>query len=331
MRAVVVDRWMEPAELAVRELPDPVVGPGQLGVDVKAAGCNFFDILIVQGRYQVKPPFPFIPGGEIAGVVREIGPGVAKPSDHQAGFAVGDRVLASAPMGGYADRIAIPASFAHRMPDAMSFEEGAALPIVYPTSYAGLVYRAALKPGETLLVHAAAGGVGLAAVQIGKALGARVIATAGGPDKVRVAIEAGAEFGIDYNSEDFVERVKEITGGKGADVIYDSVGGEIFDKSLKCIAWCGRLLVIGFAGGTIPSVAANRILLKNVSVVGLHWGAYAKYEPARIPETFAALFQLYEEKKIRPVIYGSYPLEKAADALAALGSRKTHGKVVLVP
>ncbi|MCX5740431.1 MAG: zinc-binding dehydrogenase, partial [Proteobacteria bacterium] len=214
MRAVVVDRWMEPAELVVRELPDPVVGPGQLGVDVKAAGCNFFDILIVQGRYQVKPPFPFIPGGEIAGVVNEVGNGVV-------GFAVGDRVLASAPMGGYADRIAIPAAFAHRMPDAMTFEEGASFPIVYPTSYAGLVYRAALQPGETLLVHAAAGGVGLAAVQIGKALGARVIATAGGPEKVRVAMEAGADIGIDYNSEDFVERVKEITGGKGADVIYD--------------------------------------------------------------------------------------------------------------
>ena len=324
MRAVVVDRWMEPAELVVRELPDPVVGPGQLGVDVKAAGCNFFDILIVQGRYQVKPPFPFIPGGEIAGVVNEVGNGVV-------GFAVGDRVLASAPMGGYADRIAIPAAFAHRMPDAMPFEEGASFPIVYPTSYAGLVYRAALKPGETLLVHAAAGGVGLAAVQIGKALGAHVIATAGGPEKVRVAMEAGADIGIDYNSEDFVERVKEITRGKGADVIYDSVGGDIFDKSLKCIAWCGRLLVIGFAGGTIPSVAANRILLKNVAVVGLHWGAYAKYEPARIPETFAALFQLYQQKKIRPVIYRSYPLEQAAEALAALGSRKTHGKVVLAP
>ena len=324
MRAVVVDRWMEPAELSVRELPDPVVGPGQLGVDIKAAGCNFFDILIVQGRYQVKPPFPFIPGGEIAGVVTEVGPGVA-------GFAKGDRVLASAPMGGYADRIAIPAAFAHKMPDAMPFEEGASFPIVYPTSYAGLVFRAALQPGETLLVHAAAGGVGLAAVQIGKALGARVIATAGGADKVRVALEAGADFGIDYNSEDFVERVKEITGGKGADVIYDSVGGDVFDKSLKCIAWNGRLLVIGFAGGTIPSVAANRILLKNVAVTGLHWGAYAKYEPARIPETFAALFQLYEEKKIRPVIYKSYPLEQAADALAALGSRKTHGKVVLAP
>ena len=315
---------MEPAELVVRELPDPAVGPGQLGVDIKAAGCNFFDILIVQGRYQVKPPFPFIPGGEFAGVVRELGAGVK-------GFAVGDRILASAPMGGYADRIAIPAAFAHRMPDAMPFEEGASFPIVYPTSYAGLVYRAALQPGETLLVHAAAGGVGLAAVQIGNALGARVIATAGGPEKVRVAMEAGAAFGIDYNSEDFVERVKEITGGKGADVIYDSVGGDVFDKSMKCIAWCGRLLVIGFAGGTIPSVAANRILLKNVAVVGLHWGAYAKYEPARIPETFAALFQLYEQKKIRPVIYRSYPLEQAAEALAALGSRKTHGKVVLAP
>jgi NADPH2:quinone reductase len=331
MRAVVVDRWMEPAELAVRELPDPVVGPGQLGIDVKAAGCNFFDILLVQGRYQVKPPFPFIPGGEIAGVVREIGPGVAKSSDPGSGFAIGDRVLAAAPMGGYAERIAIPASFAHRMPDAMSFEEGASLPIVYPTSYAGLVYRAALQPGETLLVHAAAGGVGLAAVQIGKALGALVIATAGGPDKVRVALEAGADFGIDYNSEDFVERVKEISGGKGADVIYDSVGGDVFDRSLKCIAWSGRLLVIGFAGGVIPSVVANRILLKNVSIVGLHWGAYAKYEPARIPETFAALFRLYEEKKIRPVIYKSHPLEQAAEALAELGSRKTHGKVVLVP
>lgn len=324
MRAIVVDRWMEPSELAVREVPDPVVGAGQLGVDVRAAGCNFFDILIVKGQYQVKPPFPFIPGGEIAGVVNAVGADVT-------GYAVGDRVLASAPMGGYAERIALPAVFAHRMPDAMSFEEGAGFPIVYPTSYAGLVYRAALQPGETLLVHAAAGGVGLAAVQIGKALGAKVIATAGGPDKVKIALEAGADVGVDYNAEDFVERVKEITAGKGADVIYDSVGGDVFDKSMKCIAWNGRLLVIGFAGGRIPSVAANRILLKNVAVTGLHWGAYARNEPQRIPETFAALFRLYEEKKIRPVVYPAYPLERAADALAALGSRKTHGKVVLTP
>jgi NADPH2:quinone reductase len=324
MRAIVVDRWMEASELTVREAPEPVVGAGQLGVDVHSAGCNFFDILIVQGKYQVKPPFPFIPGGEIAGVVREVGAGVK-------GFAVGDRVLAAAPMGGYAERIAIPASFAHRMPDAMSFDEGAGFPIVYPTSYAGLVYRAALQPGETLLVHAAAGGVGLAAVQIGRALGARVLATAGGADKCAIAREAGAEAAIDYNAEDFVERVKELTGGRGADVIYDPVGGDVFDKSLKCIAWNGRLLVVGFAGGTIPSVAANRILLKNIAVTGLHWGAYAKHEPQRVPETFAALFRLYEEKKIHPVVYRGYPLEEAAAALAALGSRKTHGKVVLNP
>lgn len=324
MRAVVVDRWMEPSDLAVREVPDPVVGPGQIGVEIRAAGCNFFDILIVQGKYQVKPPFPFIPGGEIAGVVRTIGAGVT-------GFSVGDRVLAAAPMGGYAERIAIPASFAHRMPDAMSFEEGAGFPIVYPTSYAGLVYRANLQPGETLLVHAAAGGVGLAAVQIGKALGAKVIATAGGPDKLHIALEAGADVGIDYNEEDFVEKVREFTKGHGADVIYDSVGGDVFDRSLKCIAWNGRLLVIGFAGGTIPSVAANRILLKNIAVTGLHWGAYAKYEPQRIPETFDALFRLYEEKKIQPIVYRSYPLEQVAEALHALGSRKTHGKVVLAP
>jgi len=324
MRAIVVDRWMEPAELSVSEVPAPVVGPGQLGVEVRAAGCNFFDILLVQGRYQVKPPFPFVPGGEVAGVVREVGAGVA-------GFAPGDRVLAAAPMGGYAERIALPAAFAHRMPEGMSFEEGAALPIVYPTSYAGLVYRAGLQRGETLLVHAAAGGVGLAAVQIGKALGARVIATAGGVEKLHVALEAGADVGIDYSEEDFVERVKEFTGGRGADVIYDSVGGDVFDRSLKCIAWNGRLLVIGFASGTIPTVAANRILLKNIAVVGLHWGAYAKYEPARVPETFEALFRLYAEKQIRPVIYRGYPLEEAPAALAALGSRKSHGKVVLLP
>jgi len=324
MRAVVVDRWMEPSELAVSELPDPKVGSGQLGIEVRAAGCNFFDILLVQGRYQVKPPFPFVPGGEVAGVVREVGPGAR-------GFSVGDRVLAAVPIGGYAERAAIPAALAHAMPEAMSFEEGAAFPIVYPTSYAGLVNRAALRPGETLLVHAAAGGVGLAAVQIGKALGARVIATAGGADKLRVAEQAGADAAIDYTAEDFVLRVKELTDGRGADVIYDSVGGDVFERSLKCIAWNGRLLVIGFASGQIPSVAANRILLKNISVVGLHWGAYARYEPARVPEAFAALFALYAEKKIQPVIFERFPLERVTEALAALGGRKSYGKVVLCP
>jgi NADPH2:quinone reductase len=324
MRAVVVDRWMEPAELRVSEAPEPTLRPGALAVDVRAAGCNFFDILMVQGRYQVKPPFPFVPGAELAGVVTAVGEGVR-------GFAVGDRVLAGAGQGAFAERAVVSASAAHELPAGMSFAEGAALPTIYPTSYAGLVYRARLVQGETLLVHAAAGGVGSAAVQIGRALGARVIATASGAEKLKIAREAGADVAIDYTREDWVARVLEETGGRGADVIYDSVGGDVFDKSLKCIAWNGRLLVIGFAGGEIPSVKANRILLKNIAVVGLHWGAYAKFEPERIPETYRALFDLYARGEIRPLIYREYPLAEVAAALAALGSRQSWGKVILVP
>lgn len=324
MRAVVVDRLMEPSELKVREADPPKLAPGCVAVDVRAAGCNFFDILMCQGKYQMKPPLPFIPGAEAAGVVAEVAGDVK-------GVAAGDHVLLSTPLGAFAERVVAPARAVWKMPEKMSFEEGAALPIVYPTSYAALVYRAKIEPGEWLLVHAAAGGVGIAAVQIGRALGARVIATAGGPEKLEVARSAGGEVLIDYEREDFVERVMEATGGKGAAVIYDSVGGDVFDRSLKCIAWSGRLLVIGFAGGRIPEVKANRILLKNVSVVGLHWGAYAIHEPARIPETMNALFRLYDEGKIRPVIFRTYPLERISDALVALGGRKTWGKVIVAP
>jgi NADPH2:quinone reductase len=324
MRAVVVDRLMEPSELRVHEVDPPKLWPGTVAVDVRAAGCNFFDILMCQGKYQVKPPFPFIPGAEAAGVVAEVSGDVKD-------VAVGDRVLLSTPLGAFAERVVVSARALWKMPARMSFAEGAALPIVYPTSYSALVYRARLQPGETLLVHAAAGGVGIAAVQIGRALGARVIATAGGADKLEVARAAGAEIGIDYQREDFVERVKEATGGKGADVIYDSVGGDIFDQSMKCIAWNGRLLVIGFASGRIPEVKANRILLKNISVVGLHWGAYAQHEPARIGETFDALFRLYDEGRIAPVIFETFPLEELPAALAALGGRRTYGKVIVAP
>ncbi|HTF35926.1 MAG TPA: NADPH:quinone oxidoreductase family protein [Myxococcota bacterium] len=324
MRAIVVDRWTEPKHLTVREAPEPKLLAGHLGVEVKAAGCNFFDILMVQGRYQVRPPFPFIPGAELAGVVREVGPDVA-------GFAVGDRVLASVPLGAFAERAVVAAKAAWKMPAGMSFEQGAALPIVYPTSYAALVFRAHLQPGENLLVHAAAGGVGLAAVQIGKALGARVLGTAGGPDKLEVARKAGSDVVIDYRDPNWVDEVKRATGGRGADVIYDSVGGEVTDQSLKCIAWNGRLLVIGFASGPIPAIKANRILLKNIAVIGLHWGAYAVYEPERIPETFDALFRLFSQGKIEPVIYGRYALEELPLALEALAARKTHGKVIVVP
>ena len=230
-----------------------------------AAGCNFMDILLVQGRYQRKPPFPFVPGVELAGVVREVGEGVTT-------HAPGDRVLAHVESGAYAERAVFSARRAFHMPEGMSFEEGAAIPITYPTSYAALVYRADLRPGETLLVHAAAGGVGLAAVQIGRALGARVIATAGGAEKCEIARRHGAELAIDYRDRDFVDSVMEATDGRGADVIYDSVGGDTTDRSLKCIAWNGRLLVVGFAGGQIPEIRANRIMLKNIAVAGVHWG-----------------------------------------------------------
>jgi NADPH:quinone reductase len=323
MRAVVVDRWMEPRDLVVREHPEPKLEAGTLAVDIRAAGCNFFDILLVRGQYQMKPPFPFIPGAELAGVVTAVGDGVD-------GYRVGDSVLAGVPLGAFAERAVVPARVAWRMPEGMSFEEGAALPIVYPTSYAGLVFRAGLRAGENLLVHAAAGGVGIAAVQIGKALGARVIATAGGADKLEIARRAGADVTIDYRTEDWVEHVKQETGGRGADVIYDSVGGDVFDGSMKCIAWNGRLLVIGFAGGRIPEVKANRILLKNIAVVGLHWGAFAFNEPERIPETFAALFELYAAGKVKPVIYPErFGLDALPAALEALGSRRSYGKVIV--
>jgi len=324
MRAIEVNHWTEAADLRVSETAEPETQEGTLKVEVRAAGCNFFDILMVQGKYQVKPPFPFVPGGELSGVVREVGVGVD-------GFAVGDRILASTWLGGFAEVSVVPASGAYAIPDEMSFAEGAALPIVYPTSYAGLVYRADLQASEDLLVHAAAGGVGIAAVQIGKALGARVIATAGGADKLAIARESGADDVIDYREEDFVARVMELTGDKGADVIYDSVGGDVFDRSLKCIAWNGRLLVIGFASGRIPEVRANRILLKNIGVIGLHWGPHATKEPARVRQTFERLFELYRAEKIKPVIFKTYALDDLPVALGELATRKTYGKLIVTP
>jgi len=315
---------MEPRELRVSEIAEPTTPAGAVKVNVKAAGCNFFDILMVQGKYQVRPPFPFTPGAEVAGIVSEVGEGVEN-------FSVGDEVFGSAGLGGFAEYAIVPANVAHRLPQGMSFEQGAAFPMVYPTSYAGLVFRGELQPGENLLVHAAAGGVGLAAVQIGKALGGRVIATAGGADKLEVARNGGADDLIDYRQEDFVARVRELTDGKGADVIYDSVGGDVFDKSLKCIAWNGRLVVVGFAGGTIPEVRVNRILLKNIAVTGLHWGAYAANQPEKVSETFAALFELHAAGKIDPVVYRSYALEDLPTALHDLASRKTYGKLIVTP
>jgi len=324
LRAIVVDRFMEPSELEVGELPEPIPAPGELVLKVRAAACNFSDLLMLRGRYQEKPAMPFVLGREAAGEVVAVGEGV--PASR-----VGERVFALTGTGAFAEQVAVPADMAHVMPDDMPFDEGAALPIVYPTSYAALVFRAALQPGETLLVHAAAGGVGLAAVQIGKALGAFVIASAGGADKLEVAREAGADVCVDAREGDFVEVVRAETLGRGADVIYDSVGGDVFDRSLKCIAWNGRLVVVGFASGTIPEVKANRIMLKNIAVTGLHWPAYREHDPERMAEAFRGCAELYRTGRIRPVIRTRVSLEQVGDALEALEDRRTVGKLIVEP
>jgi len=324
MRAVVVDRFMEPSELRVSHVPDPEPGPGEVCIDVHAAACNFYDTLIIRGRYQVRPDFPFVPGGEFAGVVCATGSDVR-------GFEIGDRVFGQALTGAYAERMVLPQSAVRALPAAVGFDQACVLPIAYGTSYAALVPRARLEKGETLLVHAAAGGVGLAAVQIGKALGARVIGTAGGAEKCEWVLRAGADHAIDYRAQDFVARVEEITRGAGADVIYDSVGGDTFDRSLRCIAWNGRLVVIGFSSGEIPTLKVNRVLLKNVSLVGLHWSAYPEREPEALDPIYKSLVAWLEQGLLEPIIYRSYSLEQLPRALEALASRKTHGKIIVKP
>lgn len=324
MYRMVVRELGGPGSLEREELPEARAGRGQVLIDVKAAGCNFFDILITQGKYQVRPELPFSPGAEVAGTVRAVGHGVER-------FSVGDRVSALLPYGGFASVVVAPQERVFPMPQGMSFEEAAASGLVYQTSYVGLVHRAHLREGETLVVHAAAGGVGLSAVQIGVALGARVIGTAGAPDKLELVKQNGADAAIDYRDEDWAERVKELTGGRGADVIYDPVGGDTFDASMRCIAFEGRILVVGFASGRIPSAQMNRVLLKNISLVGLHWGLYFEENPRVLDDAQEALSQLYAKGKISPKISATYPLEDAKTALDALASRKTTGKIVLIP
>ena len=324
MKAIVAHMWGEPATLEYTEVFPPALQPGQVLIDVEAIGCNFPDILIVQGRYQKKPPLPFSPGAEVAGVVRDVGPGVTQ-------VGVGERVFALMDWGAYAEQAVADESHAYALPDFMTFEEGAAFGLAYQTAWCGLVHRAALRRGETLLVHGAAGGVGLAAVQLAKALGARVVATAGSPEKLEVARVSGADVLVNYRTEDWVERVKKETDGRGADVICDPVGGDVFDGSTRCIAFEGRLLVIGFTSGRIADVATNRVLLKNISIVGVHWGLYSERDPVIVRRWMVELLKLAEAGQLRPVISATFPLRDAARALAAIASRESYGKVVLVP
>ena len=311
--------------LRLEEVDTPVPGPGQVRVKVAACGLNFPDVLVLAGQYQEKPPLPMTPGMEVGGVIDAVGVGVA--------LAVGTRVLTlpGMPNGGLAEYVVTHERAAHAIPDSMSFEEAAALWVTYQTGHVALHRRANLQAGETVLVHAAAGGVGTAAVQLAKAAGATVIATAGGPDKVKVALDQGADVGIDYKAEDFVEVVTEVTGGKGADVIYDPVGGDIFDRSRKVIAWEGRLLVIGFTSGRIPEAPANHILLKNYAIVGVHWARYNLMNPPLVEEVTADLFSLFEDGKIKPMIGRRVAMEDAPAALRSLADRGTVGKVVVCP
>jgi len=322
MRAVLCREYGPLEKLEVAELPSPPIAPGAVRVAVHAAGINFADILIVQGKYQEKPPLPFSPGFEIAGVVTELGPGAE-------GVRVGDRVLGMMEHGAYADEAVLPAERVIPIPDAMDFAAAAGFPVAYGTSHGALEWRARLRAGETLLVLGAAGGVGLTAVEIGKAMGATVIAVAGGAEKLEIARRQGADHLIDYAREDLRARINEITGGRGVDVAYDPVGGDVFDQALRSIAWGGRIVVIGFAAGRIQQIPANIVLVKNCDVIGFFWGSYRRHRPALVRESLETLLRWFAAGKLRPHVSHRIDLAEAPRAMALLAERKATGKVVL--
>ena len=322
MKAWRVQAWGEPESMTLEHVAKTDTPAGHVRIRNHAAALNFFDILQVQGKYQVKPPFPFTPGAEVAGVVDAVGAGVTQVRE-------GDRVMAIPRGGAFAEYSYAPEASVFSMPEAMSFEEAASMPIVYQTGYFAMTHRYQVREGEWLLVHAGASGVGMAAIQIGKALGAKVIATAGSEQKLGFAREQGADHTIDYTDAGWVDRVKEITHGHGADTIYDPVGGDIFDLSTKCVAAEGRILIIGFAAGRIPSIALNRVLLKNISIVGVLWGGYVLSHPSYEKVAHAALMKMYEAGKIRPSVNAVYPFEEAPRGLRDLAERKVMGKAVL--
>jgi NADPH2:quinone reductase len=322
MRAVVAEKVSAPEDLSVIELPEPSPGPGEVRIDVKATALNFADTLIIGHKYQVKPDFPFSPGFEVAGVISAIGDGVVD-------FKVGDRAIATMDYGAYREQVIVEEYLAHPFPEAMDFATAASFPVAYGTSYVGLLRRSHITPGETVLVHGAAGGVGLTAVEIAKAAGAKVIATASSAEKCALTIAHGADHAINYSEGEFRDQVKDLTGGAGADVIYDPVGGDVFDQSLRCINWGGRILVIGFAAGRIPSIPANILLVKSCSAIGVFWSSHRRREPESLREDYRQLFEWWGEGKLKPHVGAKYPLGQAGEAMRALLSRKVPGKIVL--
>lgn len=324
MKALVCKTWGLPETLVLEDRADPVAGPGEAVVRVHAAGVNFPDALIIQNKYQFTPALPFVPGSECAGVIESVGDGVSRVKP-------GDRVIALTASGAFAEKVAASAEALTPLPDDVDFATGSAFLLTYGTAYHALEDRAALKQGETLLVLGAAGGVGIAAIEIGKALGARVIAGASSPEKRRLCREHGADEAIDYAAADLKPALATLTSGKGVDVVFDPVGGPFTEAALRNCAWRGRHLVIGFANGEIPRLPVNLTLLKGCSLVGVFWGRYVKTEPAGWASDLQTLFKWLREGRIRPHVAERYPLERGAEALTTLLARKALGKLVITP
>lgn len=324
MKAVLCHEFGPPEILTLADIPSPPIRAGCVKIAVRACGVNFPDVLLIQGLYQLKPPFPFSPGLEVAGDVIDAAGDVS-------GLQVGQRVMATMMYGGFAEEVVVPARAVVPLPADMSYEHGAGFALAYGTSHIALTRRARIKAGETLLVLGAAGGVGLTAVEIGKQLGARVIAAASTSEKLDLAQAYGADELINYASENLRDQLNAITKGKGVDVIYDPVGGDVFDQAVRRIAWEGRYLVIGFASGRIPSLPANIALLKNAAIVGAFWGAYLKNDPVVIRESFAQLIKWYVAGNLKPRIHKTFALDEAPSALRQLMDRRAMGKVILKP
>ena len=322
MRALVCKEYGPPEKLVIEDYPDPVPGRGEVLVDIKAAGINFPDVLVIGGNYQVKVPPPFVPGNEAAGVVEAIGAGVTR-------FKAGDRVIVTPLAGGFAEKCLVAEKLCLPLPGSMSFEQGAGFTITYATSYHAFHQSTQLKPGETVLVLGAAGGVGITAVEIAKALGAKVIAAASSEEKLQFARESGADETINYSETSLREAVKELTGGKGVDVVYDPVGGELAQMALRSLAWHGRYLVIGFACGEIPNFPANIALLKEASIIGVWWGTWGNHNPGDSLRNMMELAAMVDAGKLNPRVTESYPLDQYVAAFTAITERRAKGKVVL--
>jgi NADPH:quinone reductase len=324
MRAIRCNQYGPPESLVLETLPDLQPGPGQVVIDVRAASVNFPDVLVIQNKYQMKPELPFTPGSEFAGVVRAVGPDVKR-------LKPGMRVAAYTAQGAFAEQARASEAACMPLPDDIDFASAAAITLAYGTSHHAVVDRGALKAGETMLVLGAAGGVGLAAVEIGKALGARVIAAASSPEKLALCVEHGADATIDYTSENLRERIKALTDGNGPDVIYDPVGGEYAEPAFRSIGWRGRYLVVGFANGEIPKLPLNLALLKGASIVGVFWGQHIQREPGLASAALQQIFGWIKDGRVRPHVTKRYALEQTAAALNDMASRRVSGKIVIEP